>query len=204
VQAEHNELVDAPESKIILGDAMQIDAGAIVGYSARRAIPDRILSIGSNAIIRSGTVIYEGTTIGDHLETGHNVVIREENRIGHGLSVWSGSIIDYGCRIGDRVRIHALVYLCQFTEVEDDVFFAPGAMTANDKYPLSDDIHGPKIKAGAVIGMRAVVLPGVTIGRSAMVAAGAVVTRDVPDFAVVQGIPARVVGDVKNLRGNLT
>ncbi len=64
--------------------------------------------------VRSGTAIYRGSTIGPGLETGHNVVIREENRIGAEFSIWSNSTIDYGCTIGDRVRVHCNVYVAQF------------------------------------------------------------------------------------------
>lgn len=176
------------------GEGLQRDAGVLLGYVAERLEARRPLALGAHARLRSGTVLYEGSTIGDHFSTGHHVVIREENEIGDHVSVWSNSVVDYGCRIGSRVLIHTGVYLAQFTVVEDDVFFAPGSMTANDKYPVDKaNLCGPTIRAGARIGMRATILPGVTVGRGAMVGAGSVVTRDVEDGATVAGVPARRV-----------
>jgi len=176
------------------GDGLECDAGVLLGYQADRLAERRPLVLGAHARLRSGTVLYEGSTIGDHFATGHGVVIREENEIGDHVSVWSNSVVDYGCRIGSRVLLHTGVYLAQFTVLEDDVFLGPGAMTSNDKYPVDKtNLVGPTIRAGARIGMRAVILPGVTIGRGAMIGAGSVVTRDVPDGATVAGVPARQV-----------
>lgn len=153
--------------------------------------------------LRSGTVIYRGSTIGPGLETGHNVVIREENRIGAEFSIWSNSSIDYGCTIGDRVRVHSNVYIAQFSVLEDDVFVGPGAVFANDLVPGNEiaaaDLRGPIVRTGAQIGARAVLLPGVEIGSGALVGAGAVVTRNVPVGTVVAGNPARVIGTVEEL-----
>jgi acetyltransferase-like isoleucine patch superfamily enzyme len=163
-------------------------------------ILDDALHIGPNAVIRAFTVIYVGSRIGSHLETGHGAVIREENRIGDQLSIWNHSTIDYGCVIGHRVRIHTGVYVAQFTTIEDDVFLAPGVMIANDRHPVCRGcLQGPTIKRGARIGINATLLPAVVIGERALVGAGAVVTKDVPAGAVVAGNPARVVGDVDEL-----
>jgi acetyltransferase-like isoleucine patch superfamily enzyme len=162
-----------------------------------RPIDSTDLTLGPGALVRAFTVIYAGSRIGRDLETGHNVVIREENRIGDSLSIWNNSTIDYGCVIGDRVRIHCNVYVAQFTQIEDDVFLAPGVMIANDPHPLcAVHLNGPTIKARARVGINATLLPGVVIGEDALVGAGAVVTKDVPPGAVVVGNPARVIGSV--------
>lgn len=170
----------------------QIDKTAIVGYKTSRSIKDRKLSIGKEAKIRSGTVIYEGSKIGDNLETGHNAVIREENVIGDNLSIWSNSVIDYGCKIGNNVKIHCNCYIAQSTIIEDDVFIAPGVMVANDRYPVTKNFEGPVIKRGAKIGINVTILPGVTIGENALIGGGAVVTKDIPANAVAYGNPAEV------------
>lgn len=169
-----------------------IDKTAIIGHNAERKIKNSRLIIGKGAKIRSGTVIYKGSEIGDHLETGHNVVIREENNIGNNFSIWSNSIIDYGCKIGDNVKIHSNCYVAQFTTIEDDVFLAPGVTIANDRYPPSKNLIGPTIKKGARVGINATILPGVTIGEKALIGAGAVVTKDIPPRAVAYGNPAEV------------
>ena len=153
--------------------------------------------------VRSGTAIYRGLTIGPGLETGHNVVIREENRIGAEFSIWSNSTIDYGCTIGDRVRVHCNVYVAQFSILEDDVFVGPGAVFANDLVPGNEvsarHLRGPVVRAGAQVGAGVVLLPGVEIGAGALVGAGGVVTGNVPAGMVVVGNPARVIGSVTDL-----
>lgn len=177
-----------------LGKRCKIDPDVILGYPTGRKIERRVVQIGNDAVLRSGTIIYTGTTIGDALQTGHHVVIREENRIGNGLCIWTNSVIDYGCTLGNNILIHNLVYVCQFTRIEDDVFLAPGVMLANDKYPVNKaDLKGPRILRGARVGLNSTVLPGIVVGMNAMVGAGSVVTRDVPDNVVVAGVPARPI-----------
>lgn len=191
-------MVLAREDQIVtLEQPSEVDHLAVVGMIPGRPIRQAELEIGPHAVIRAFSIIYAGSRIGSYLETGHNVVIREENTIGDRLSIWNNSTIDYGCAIGDRVRIHCNVYVAQFTTIEDDVFLAPGVMIANDPHPLcSVHLQGPTIKAGARIGINATLLPGVVIGRDALVGAGAVVTKDVPAGAIVVGNPARVTGSV--------
>ena len=179
----------------------QVDAGVLLGYRPAREIENRRLVVGPGARLRSGTVIYLGSAIGRDFETGHNVVVREENEIGDEVSIWSNSVVDYGCKIGSRVKIHTGVYIAQFTTIEDDVFLGPGVMIANDLHPICTEcMLGPTIKVGARIGLNATILPHVVIGENALVGAGAVVVRDVEPGTVVAGSPAKVLGMVKDLR----
>ena len=177
-------------SEAQLATPFQLDPRAVVGELPGRKIADLTLSIGPHAIIRSFSVIYAGSRIGAHLETGHGAVIREENRIGDDFSIWNNSTVDYGCVIGSRVRVHTGVYIAQFTVIEDDVFLAPGVMIC---------MRGPTIKRAARVGINATLLPEIVVGEAALVGAGAVVTRDVPARAVVVGNPARVIGTVDQL-----
>lgn len=185
---------------IRLGQPHDIHAMAIIGEVPGRKIESRTLTIGPHAVVRSSSVIYAGSRIGAHLETGHGVVIREENEIGDHLSIWNHSVIDYGCRIGNGVRIHTSCYVSQFTTIEDDVFLAPGVMVANDRHPICKEcMRGPTIRRGARIGINATLLPEIDVGEGALVGAGAVVTKDVPAGAVVVGNPARVIGKAADL-----
>ena len=182
-----------PGVKIKMGEGAQIDEDVVLGYPSGRLPEGGEVLLGTRAKIRSGSVVYQKVTIGNHFETGHHVIVREENQIGDSVSIWANTIVDYGCEIGDRVKIHSNGYVAQYTVIEDDVFIAPGTIFANDKYPVSKDLRGPKVKKGARIGVNCTILPGVTIGEGALVGAGSVVTKDVPPRSIVVGNPARVI-----------
>ena len=192
------------EREVLLGAGYHLDPNVIVGYRTGRRIGDHTLRIGANALIRSGSILYGGSTIGAGLQTGHNVVIREENAIGDNFALWNNSTIDYGCRIGHNVKIHANAYIAQFTIIEDDVFMAPGVTIANDIHPgcafSAQCMRGPTIKRGAQIGVNVTLLPFITIGEGAVIGSGTVVTRDVPPRAVVAGNPGRVIKQAHELR----
>jgi acetyltransferase-like isoleucine patch superfamily enzyme len=196
-------LETSPEGEVILGDDHQLDPHVMLGYRTGRTIADYRLYIGSGARIRSGSVIYGGSRIGAHLQTGHNVIIREENAIGDHFALWNNSTIDYGCSIGNNVRIHTNVYIAQYTVIEDDVFIAPGVTIANDIHPgcrfSSQCMRGPTIKRGAQIGVNVTLLPFITIGEGAVIGSGAVVVADVPPRAVMVGNPARGVRQASEL-----
>jgi len=105
------------------------DEGVIIGYRVSRGVGSPLI-LGAEARLRSGTVIYDGTTIGQGLQTGHGVVIREGCVIGDDVSIWSNSVVDYSCRIGNGAKIHCNCYVAQYTELEEDVFLAPGVTIA--------------------------------------------------------------------------
>ena len=182
--------------------ATAADSDVIIGYPVSRADVDPLV-LGPGARLRSGTVLYDGTTIGRGLQTGHGVVVREACQIGDDVSIWSNSVVDYGCRIGDRVKIHCNCYVAQFTELENDVFLAPGVTIANDLYPgdqrSAQLMAGPWIGAGAQIGVNVTILPFVRIGAGAMIGAGSVVTRDIPPAVVAFGNPAMPRREVSEL-----
>jgi acetyltransferase-like isoleucine patch superfamily enzyme len=111
-----------------------------------------------------------------------------------------GSCVDNDVAVGARVRVQTDVYLTAFSEVEDDVFLGPGACTTNDdtmsRHGPEQPLRGARLRRACRVGGGTVLCPGVEIGEEAFVAAGAVVTRDVPARAVVMGVPARVVRTV--------
>lgn len=151
--------------------------------------------LGKAAKIRAGTVIYGDSKAGDSFETGHNVLVREKTTIGDRVLVGTNSIIENDCKIGNDVSIQSNVYVPAGTVIEDRVFIGPSACLTNDKHMMrgARNLLGPVLKKGCGIGANATILPGVTIGEGAMVAAGAVVTKDVPPWHLAVGVPAKFI-----------
>ena len=151
-------------------------------------------TIGKNSVIRSGTVIYCGVIVGDFFQTGHNMVIREETLVGDRVSIGTATVIDGHTVIGNDVSIQSRAYIPTNTRIGNHVFIGPNAVFTNDRYPPSriGGLDGPHIKDGAAIGANATLLPGVTIGEGSFVAAGAIVTRDIPDYMMAIGAPAKL------------
>lgn len=151
-------------------------------------------TIGKNAIIRSGTVLYCDVIIGDDFQTGHNVMIREKTRIGDRVAVGTGTVIEGHSTIGNDVSLQSMVFIPTDTRIEDHVFIGPNAVLTNDRYPPRriGGLRGPTIRDGAAIGANTTLLPGICIGEGSLVAAGAVVTHDVPDHMLAIGSPARI------------
>ncbi|NOX60475.1 MAG: N-acetyltransferase [Chloroflexi bacterium] len=186
----------------ILGENCLIQPGAIVGLVYRPGCePARI---GRDAVIRSQTIVYGDVRIGDSFRTGHHALIREHTTIGNHVLVGSAVIIDGHVTIGDYVSLQSRVYIPTHTVIGSYVFIGPAAALTNDKYPLrqreSYQPLGPILEDHATIGANATLLPGVRIGQGAMVAAGAVVTTDVPAWSLAVGVPARILPLPEHLR----
>jgi acetyltransferase-like isoleucine patch superfamily enzyme len=196
--------------KSIIGKRTLIGEGCIIGHPIRKTVKtilsDSSLkrvdlslisdksngsSIGSDAIIRSGTIIYENTKIADDVETGHHVLIRENCTIGIHSRIGTNSVVDGSVRIGNNVNIQTGAYLPPGTLIEDGVFIGPYTIITNDLYPPSPKISGVTIKKDAIIGAGSVLIAGITVGERAMVASGSIVTKNVPKDTIVRGCPSR-------------
>ena len=117
--------------------------------------------------------------------------------------------IQKGAAVGARCKISSHTFICEGVSIEDEVFIGHGVMFTNDRYPRAANLDGSlqteadwkvevtRVRRGASIGSNATVLCGITIGEGAIVGAGAVVTKDVPDYAIVAGVPARIIGDTR-------
>jgi acetyltransferase-like isoleucine patch superfamily enzyme len=179
------------------------DSGVLVRYTPERPLQSVELRLGAGARLRSGTIIYAGSEIGRGLDTGHNVVIREESVIGEDVYVSSNTVIDHGCRLGNDVRIGSNCYLSPSSVLEHEVVVGAGCTFTTDLPPgrgLADAAEAPILRRGAWIGPHVSILPGVVIGEDAVVAAGSVVTSSVPAGMMAAGVPARIVGQVETLR----
>jgi acetyltransferase-like isoleucine patch superfamily enzyme len=151
-------------------------------------------TIGKNAILRSGTILYCDVCIGDYFQTGHNVMIREKTRIGNKVAIGTATVIEGQTVIGDEVSIQSMVYIPTETCIGSRVFIGPNTVLTNDRYPPRGigGLKGPKLMDGASIGANVTILPGICIGKGALVAAGSVVTHNVPDRMLAIGSPARI------------
>lgn len=172
------------------GTDADIDDDVTIGYQHAEDTSPTVL--GDRARVRSGTIIYTDVRIGDDLVTGHRVLIRENTTIGDSVIVGTDTVIDGKTTIGSDVSLQTGVYIPQETTIGDNVFIGPEAVLTNDPYPVRRDVDlvGPTIEDGVSIGANATLLPDVTIGEGAFVAAGSVVTRDVPDETLAVGTPA--------------
>jgi acetyltransferase-like isoleucine patch superfamily enzyme len=189
-----------------IGHNIYIEDGAILGRiprsgvaSARKVGEVKPLEIGNNCVIGAHSIIYAGTKIGDDTMVGDLASIRENNIIGNRVIVGRLVMIEPNTKIGDNVKIQTGTHITGDAVIENDVFFGDEVSTSNDNSMGRAKIKvykGPYIKRGARIGSNSTLLPGVVIGEEAVVAAGSVVTHDVPDRKVVMGVPARVVRDV--------
>lgn len=188
-----------------LGDGATLGAFVVLGEPPRGRAPGELPTlIGPGATIRSHSVLYAGNRIGAHFETGHGAMLREENEIGDDVSIGSGSIVEHHVTIGKGVRIHSMAFVPELSVLEDGCWLGPHVVLTNARYPKSPgakaSLVGPTVRAGAKIGANATILPGVVVGVGALIGAGTVVTRDVPDYAIVVGNPGRVIGDVRENR----
>ena len=139
-------------------------------------------------------------TIGDDTRIWQYVVILPNAQIGSGVNVCSHCFIENDVVVGDRVTIKSGVQLWDGVRIGNDVFIGPNVTFTNDKFPRSKQYLAKplrtEIESGASLGAGATILPGLKVGRNAMVGAGSVVTRSVPTNAIIAGNPARIIGYV--------
>jgi acetyltransferase-like isoleucine patch superfamily enzyme len=177
-----------------LGKNVIVQDGAIVGFPYRKDCEPTVIR--DNSVIRRGTIIYCDVVAGDNFQTGHNAIVREQTTLGRYVLVGSGTVVEGHIDIADFVKIETNCYICTHVSIGTRVFIGPGVVFTNDKYPLKDRDNykpvGPIIEEFVTIGAASVILPGVTIGRGSFVAAGSVVTKDVPPQTIVRGNPGRI------------
>lgn len=166
------------------------------------------ITIGKRVKIDSGTVIYGGVEIGNDSFVGHNTVIRFNTKIGVHSAVANLCMLEGNIRIGDHTLVHANNHIGQKTTIGSYVFIAPLCVTTNDPkmcyyregYSQTGEhwklLQGPVIEDGARIAVGVIIFPGVTIGKQAVLGAGAIVTKSIPEYAIVYGVPAEIKGYV--------
>jgi acetyltransferase-like isoleucine patch superfamily enzyme len=136
--------------------------------------------------------ISEKAKIGENVKIWHFSYVGDNTEIGDNVSIGSLAHIDYDVKIGENTRVEGQVYIPPLARIGKNVFIGPAAVLTNDPYPMCDKMIGVSIEDGAIIGARAVIKAGVTVGKNSVVAMGAIVTRDVPENSVVMGSPASI------------
>jgi acetyltransferase-like isoleucine patch superfamily enzyme len=192
-----------------IGARCVIEDGAILGkrprLRARSTAPRGELAplvVGPGASICAGAVVYAGAVIGAEAIIGDQAHVRERVTIGERTVIGRGSSVELDARVGARVIVQSNVYVTSGTVIEDDVFLGPAVVTTNDhtmgRHPREEPTPGPVFRRACRVGGGVVVVPGIVVGAEAFVAAGAVVTADVAERAVVMGVPARFVREVED------
>ena len=191
-----------------IGDGVVIQDNVVIGKQPRlgsRSTSKRVdlapCEIGEGSSICSGALVYAGTTIGPKSIIGDQASVRERCTLGEGVVVGRGVCVENDVAIGAFTKIQSNSYITAYSELEDHVFIAPCVTTTNDNFMGRTEarhatIKGAIIRRGARVGGGAVLLPGIEIGPEAFIAAGALVTKDVPAGKLVAGVPARVWRDV--------
>jgi acetyltransferase-like isoleucine patch superfamily enzyme len=210
-QGEHCRIYDGAYifPNVRLGSHVTVFPGAVIGRppvssgaTARQVDVTELLPvvIGDHCVIGAHAVIYMNVRIGERSMICDMAGVREECEIGEATIIAMGVTVNYRTKIGSRVKVMDNTHLTGNMLIEDDVFISTQVTTTNDnamgrRPPAGKDWtgRGPILRRFATIGQGACLLPGVEIGRNAMVGAGAVVTRDVPPETLVLGVPARVV-----------
>ena len=193
----------------VIGNNVRIDDGTVVGKMPMRAANSAVTKdqelpaakIGDNGIIGTHVIVYRGCSIGQKVLIADLSTVRENVTVGDFTIVGRGVAIENFCTIGRYVKLETNVYITAYSEIEDRCFVAPCVATSNDNFvgrtkERFEHFKGVIVRRGARIGVNATILPGVTIASDALVAAGALVTTDVPAKKIVAGVPAKVFRDV--------
>ena len=193
-----------------IGDDVTVEHNAIIGYDRITHLrhdfefPPKpwTTRLGNNVLVRPNAIIYKHCKIGDFSQICSGVVMREFTELGNHSYLGNGTCVEGYTRIGNYTGVHTQVHVTAKVIIEDKVFIAPltvisNGFTINWQRPhVHSEEMGAKIRRGARIAIGVKTLPGVEIGREALIGAGALVTKDVPPFKIAIGVPARIVGDV--------
>jgi acetyltransferase-like isoleucine patch superfamily enzyme len=192
-----------------IADQVRIDDHASLGKLPMKAANSATtkeqelppLTIGTLCIVGTGVVLYRGAAIDAKVLMADLCTVRENVAIGRGTIVGRGVTVENFCTIGRFCKLESECYITAYSTLEDRVFIAPGVVTSNDNYvgrtaERFKHFKGVTVRRGGRVGAGVVMLPGVTVGEDALVAAGSVVTRDVPPRTIVRGAPARAWREV--------
>ncbi len=184
---------------VTIGSKSKIGAYCELGLPTPLAKKQELL-IGDNAVIRSHSVIYIGSSIGDKFVTGHHICVRENSDISEGVQIGSRGDIQGDCTIGSYTKLHADVHIGKLSKVGSYVWLFPEVLLTNDPVPPSELLLGPVIGDHAILASKVLVFPGIRIGSDAVISAGSIVKNDISEWKLAAGTPAKEVCDVRIIR----
>ena len=203
-----------------IGDKTMLGPSVIVGHPVTASVrkngeflPEEGAIIGSNCIIRSGSIIYERAVLGDNIQTGHGVVIREDAHVGSESVVGSYTTIKEGVYIGKGCRLQEAIQVCERAIIGNYVFIGPHVVMTAERYMLGallakGDITREEfeqmekgywnqpsviVEDDVRIGSNSILIAGAYLGKGCIVAAGSVISTKVPPGCTIAGNPARII-----------
>lgn len=190
---------------VVIGDNATVANDCVIGeplgdyYREPNAYTNPATVIGANSLIRSHAIIYAASQIGESFACGHRVTIRENSTFGNNCRVGTLCDIQGFVTFGDYCSLHSNVHIGQKSVLGNFVFIYPYVVLTNDPTPPSNVLLGPSVGDYSQIAVFSVLLPGVKIGRHCLVGAGSVVGKDVDDYQLVLGNPAKPVKNVAKI-----
>lgn len=158
------------------------------------------LIIGKDCNIRSKAVVYIGSNIGNELQTGHSITIRENSIIGDGVQLGNRTDIQGDCEIGNYTKMHADVHIGKMSKIGNFCWLFPEVLLTNDPTPPSNDLFGVTLEDYVVVAAKSLLMPGILVKQNAVIAAGSLVNIDIPEGKLVQGNPAKIICNANVLR----
>lgn len=189
---------------VILEDGVIISNNCVIGeplheYYINENYTNPKTVIGKNSLIRSHSIIYAGTQIGENFQSGHFVTIREYTQIGSNSIVGTKCDIQGYADIGNYVRLHSYVIVGQKTKINNFAQIFPFTVFTNDPKPPSNELKSPFVDEYSVIASSCTILAGVKIGKHSLIGANSLVNSDVEEFSFYFGSPARKICDIRKL-----
>lgn len=187
-------------SGVTIGKHSSIGAFCELGGSNSRDLEPKPLIFGANTMIRSHSTFYGGSLFGDNLSTGHKVTVRSGTVAGESLQLGTGTDVQGDCVIQNFVRMHSNVHVSMKSVIENYAWLFPGVVLTNDPRPPSENLLGVRVEEFAVLAAGVIVLPGKTVGRGSLIAAGSVLTRNAEGGCLYFGNPAKSGGSLSKLK----
>lgn len=193
----------------VIGDDVRVDDHVVLGKEPLRALNSVLkpaskldpVSVGDRCLIGTGAVIYRGAILGSDVLAADQATVRERVSIGSFTIVGRGVVVENDTAVGRYCKLETGCYITAYSLLEDRVFIAPNVSSSNDAFLGRTEerlrrFRGVTVRRGGRIGVGAVILPGLTIGADGVVAAGSLLTKDVPARQIFLGNPARYLRDV--------